>query len=1197
MGGTRNNQQLGFGNVGIQPAVTTVPNGTSTTDLVTTSGGSTSNVASITTTANVTSTGTGAQTILSPVTALQGSSRPFVLAPLFMFPRSNVIKQLTSGDLQEETLRLDTYNFANGQATQDVSTIRCDVISLIKYSPVYDNTGLHLSTFGQYFDDLYQSSLVRDTVRKYVLVNAASVSPEINAILSTISARVSTDINNAKTALGSLDSLIQKIKELNSVLDPKQQLDTAFVFTTPMLGLKTFFTQRMLFAEQSYSIFANTKILYQLLFDLSGMLQKCSFNLLQNFNDSDRTAYVSNPRAIRKQTVQDAITLDLTYGSNLNYSPEAIKNKFVLDYVTFNGILNALPAESTNRFKFVLNLLSKEFKVSKGLGKYSIPEASYFGFQTRGNPFDNVIGGVPSDIFSPPTGQNSLSTLMYVKVGSQNVVVLPYETRQVVGDNETVFVPGSSYFSDKILRNDFSTFYNYKDTFSTRITKAKNVFDKLLLRQTSSDPTSAPLEPIEMLKSVLQLYADSQNQIRTHNNESTNTLSFVLMLIANSDPKIKFELYKLLLLLVVYDTRRTVTGDVNQTDKFRDFLMFELSSQVVQGFTQAITEDNISELLDTQIEFVKQQLLANITPAGEAVNGLEPNRSKEAALLSQQEEIGFNVPSPTRQTRNPAVNLATFQIQQFSRLIYAFRGEQNLLKSILDFAKKLFTAAIDGDRTYHIIDGSTVTRYNNVSVTGFILLCFELFSGLVDQFAKPNLSFSIVDGAGQRSENSQYVQVGFIGKELAGIGNDISKFVHGSTYNNSIINDYATKLGQEEQIISNAIMFFDRINQQLGNVVAPSITETNMLGLMGTNNPSILSTTRTAKGIMQGIVNKQSVYNPTNNAALNFYLPAGKVVSANNWTALQTSLAQGMFLGDRKHLVTVGIPSGFVNAALGARLTKKDVYTGKLDDSTSDLIDIFVYKLDKNDEGVIYKPKRFRFDLSLFARGFDAYSAQDLVAMETYDKLLDNFQFYDFDEDQPFSNVTAKTISQFVSYDPYYSLTPQRKAIGAEVGKNLFNSFLLDLYMHMVSGLNASEETFIKYTEQETNRFANEMAKLSNSSADLSKLKLMSTEYSALLNVFRNNPDDVKLMLTLCNDIPSAVFREKQYDRVFNLLFDVDDFPIDRVAMSRSVEGKILLELLHQNNRLSENPLNNETYKLPDEFTIDQYFINVELVR
>ena len=143
--------------------------------------------------------------------------------------------------------------------------------------------------------------------------------------------------------------------------------------------------------------------------------------------------------------------------------------------------------------------------------------------------------------------------------------------------------------------------------------------------------------------------------------------------------------------------------------------------------------------------------------------------------------------------------------------------------------------------------------------------------------------------------------------------------------------------------------------------------------------------------------------------------------------------------------------------------------------------------------------------------------------------------------------------------------------------------------------MNTSEETFISYTEEETTQFVTEMQKIQLGTADLTKVKFMTPEYRELLSAFQASQDDLKLMLTLCNDIPKTVFRQKDYDRVFNILYDIDRFPIDTNAMSQTFEGDALLQKLVNTGQTYTN--NGETYKKSEGLLLDSYFINVELVR
>lgn len=1215
MSTTRNQSPVLFGGIKIQPATTRVPSQQSPTQNIFMTGQSLASnpiMPAMNTSANfnnmlVNNTANlnigiaavpapSVAPILSPLIVLTGTKYPFIAPQIIFTPKPNPIKLLTDKDLQEETLVLDTYNFLNGQAILDISDLRCEILSLMSFRSIYDSTGA-INNFGEYFYDIYQSSILRDSLRKYLLVNGAGRSPELGAALGRVSEKISTDLENTKNVISFLDSLIVKIKNINNVLDVKKNLSEAYIFTNPNKSIREFVTNNMLFSEQSYNIFSDTKIVYQLLFDLGGILDKCSFNLLSGFTDHERSTNIKNPSTVRQQNVQDSITIDLSYGDNLNYTSKSIKAKYITNSVAFNSVLNALPPLSTNRFKFIVNLLSKEMRISKGLGKYRLSEANYFGFRDQGNPFDNIIGSIPKDIFMQPAGVNSLSTLFYISTTNQNVVILPFENRQVIGDNETVFVPGSTYFSDGILKNDFSAYNSYRELFSRRITNTKNVMDYLLLRQAENDKTSQGLTQISILDSSLSLYKSSQDFIRSINYESTSILTFVMLLSGNANQKIKFEVFKLLLLITLHDGRKDVNQNEMRTDRFRDLLFGEISQQSLQGFTESITESNLAKTLEVQIGVVKNLLAGSIvkTKASiEEAKSLQVFNTKIADIANQKTQLGKELPKNTAANSNPNKNSILVPMQQLMQISNCLRGEQNLFKNIIDIAKNLFLAGSDNESLYYITDNSSLTRYGGVSITTFILLAFEMFSTLAEQFAKPYVTYNLIDGIGAKNVDSQQIRVSYAIDGLTKTSNDIKQSQIRGRYDNDIIADYYQKLTQEDQIIKNIILFFDRLNQQLSNPIGPTVNESLVLSSVATPSPNSISTTRTAKSILSYINNKISLYNPGNNPNLNFYLPSGKIISDNNYHALVNSLESGKFLSGRKKLVTVGIPSGFVNSALSARLSKNDVYNGNLKQETSDLVKIQIYKLAKNDEAIIYNPQTFKFDLSLFAKGFDAYNIGS-VKNSSYNELLKMFQFYDFDEDLPYSQVHAKNIESFTEIDNYYNVSLDRKRLCEEVAGNLFDSFILDLYTHLLTGLNTSEETFIKYNQNEINGFMGELNKTASGTADYSKVKLMSPEYKKVLDLFKSNPDDLKLMLTLCNDIPSSVFREKEYDRTYTIMFDVDRFPLDINSMNQTPQGRETLGLLWSMNKIYND--SGEVYKRPDDFLMDQYFINVELIQ
>lgn len=1263
MGATRNGNQLGTGGISIQPAQRVDVSTQTSTNMLGTIDQPTyqnqassiqSSIAPLTSTNNQTaipntgplnpaSTTTAARNtnvssissfrtlpVLSPLLALRGTRNLSFLPPVILFPKPSILRQLTEKDYLEETLNLDTYTFVNGQVVLDVSKIRCDIISLAPFKPIYDQSGMSLTTFGQYFDDLYQSSNVRDATRKYLIVNGLgpqytaqnnrSTNTGLSDVLNRISLSIANNITSAQTTVGYLDNIIQRIKEINHRLDIKGSLggDSTIpvMFTSPLVTLQQFFTSRMLFSNTSYDIFSDTKVVYQLLSDLLGILDKCSFNLIDGFTDQDRTVYVSDPKQIKKQTAQDAITIDTTYGDKLTYTSNTIRLRYVTNTVNMNGLLNALPNGSANRFKFITNLLSREYKVSKGLGKYKLPDAPFFGIQNRGNPFDNIIGKVPSDIFLEPAGQNSLSTLFYIKTGQNNAVVLPFENRQVVGDNETVFVPGSTYFCDSILRGDFSVYDQYADAFGTRYNKAKNMFDWLFLKQAELDPTSVPLESVQILKSALNLYKLSHDLIKKDNHDPNALLTFVMLLIANGDPNIKFEIFKLILLIVAYDTRKNVVSKTAQTDKFRDLLLNELSQQSLQGINSALTENSIPSILSTQIEIVKTLIVKKI-PLLSINNsnklGLQKSEVKTEIINQQKKNHGLRVERQYNQSkRNLSNNSTQVQVQQFENLKDALKGDSNLIKNIVDLTKIMFAAASDNDTTYHLIDNGSATRFNGLTLSGNLFLVFEMFCCLVDQFARPSVVYNLVDGSGGKSLVSQYIRISYAGNELGKISHSINEYLINAPYQNTIIQDYHSKLNEEKNIITNVLAFFGYINSQLVNVTSPSTAERNALAELNAKNPTTLGSTRTIKSILRSFTDKRTLYNPQNNSAADFYMPSGKIITQKNYEALKVVLKDHQMLSGRKKTISVGIPRDFTRSALAARLKKEDAYQGSLQFVTTDIVQVSIHKIDKHDEGIIYKPQTFKFDLSLFPKGFDSFNLDLIKNQTSTSNLLNYFEFYDFDEDIPYSNVAPSRIggtSGYLVVDPYYKISPDRQALGKEVIANLQQSYLLDLYNHLATGMNVSEEVFIEYSQQEMQGFVDSMKSLSTGNPNYAGLKLMTQEYSDLLRFYSTNSDNFKLMLTLCNDINSSVFRQKMFDRVFTLSFDIDRFEIDENAMMQVEETKNLLSEMRSKNRLNTESSrivdsnteqvvsNTSTYKVPDKFIMDQYFIEVELVQ
>jgi len=1152
MGATRNNTNLSFGQVAITPVVSVVA------PVATTPTGNTSPSQQIATVAPVAITNINpatvinapVATIINPLAALQGTF--FLPAPNpVSIPSNNVSFDEQKKLPREPTLPLENFQRRNGITIRTTANIRPDLLATTNYKPIYQTSNTGYTDFGVYLSDLYKASTLRDTLRRYVL--ASQNQQSLGPILTAINSNIRTSLNETQTTVSILDQLVTKFTEVKSVLNVKSVLGSERTTEpiAPLLKLPQFFTNRMLFSGEAYNSFADTKLMYQLIADLSNIISLCSFNLLDNFQDLERK---QSPVNALPGSVVDPITIDKTYGTSLNYTPSSISRVYVRSYTDYNNILNALPVENGNRIKFLINLLSKEFRVSYGLG---IPdlltnEITFFGFGDSGDPFVSVNGVVPTDIFVSPNGVNSLSSLFYQKIEG-NAVVLPFEARQVSGDGETIFVPGSEYFGDGILNNNPVNYQSYRDNFSTVYTNARSVYDKLLLEQSTKN-----LSQNNLLKTAALLFQGCQSQFRNNgtNSDSTSLLIYSLFLLGIGNTRLKYETYKLLLLLILYTERnvnRVTTVTINQ---YRDFIFRELSNLG----TNPITETNIDSLFAAQVNLVKELF--------------------EKAILASPNLNNTNATQTNYLRSNISVAL-----EQFTTLGDALKDSRcgpNLFKSVNSFAKLLFNECSLNNESLHLAVGSTTTRFNGLSMTGMILLSYEIFSGFVQQFSTDVVLNTQVKNT----------QVSDLNIEFRIDVQTINDFLNETGSNTNILNSFANKLQAEDEIIKNILEFFKLINSGFSQISIPTKINLSQLETLSVENIS-LGYIRTVKNSLRSIMDKMAATNSKNLKGFEFYLPSGKYVSTSNWYATTIALQDPKLRSlTKQKILSIGVPKGFLDAALGARLSRNAVVGNVLNIEPSDVVNVKIYKTSKNDDGLIFDPLSFKFDLSLFPYGFDGVFPLKNNAPssnDTYQSLLAKFKFYDFDE-SIFTKITPSTLDKLLQTSFYKT----RRSLGEEVLKNLYTSFILENYLNVLTGLSVTEDTFIEYSQQEIETFSKAMEEYqSGNQLALGITKFMSNPYQSLLNYFAN-PDEKKLMLTLCNDVSKTVLRQKLYDRVFHVVFDSKSFPININATRKNPMGAKYLENLQTTNQIEI--INGLSYRKSEDLDISQYFINVEII-
>lgn len=1160
---------------------------------------------------------TSTTSFMNPIVALRGTDSSSQPDPISI-PSNEIPTSSSPEEVAQPSLPLQLFTRSNGITIRTISNIRPDLLATTDFKSIYQTQNLNLTNFGTYLDDLYKASVLQDGVRRYIIVNnLLTRREEMRDLTLAINNNIVSSLWRTQSTISNLDVLINLLNKVKKVLDIKKLLGGTNQTQpiSPLLKLPDFFTGRMLFSAEAYNSFSDTKIAYQLISDLTNIMSLCSFNLLDNFRDLDR---LQSPRTARLGTVVDPITIDTVYGTGLRYTPSAISNIYITNYATYNSVINVLPPETDNRIKFLINLLSKEFRVSYGLGNSTqtsqlATEKAFFGFGSSGNPFQTINGTVPPDIFVAPNG--GLASLFYQQI-ENNAVVLPFESRQVAGDGETIFVPGPVFFGDGILNNNLTNYQTYRDSFSNFYTLARNSYNGLLLQDT---PIFQTLKQTSLLQSAVRLFQNVQNQFknsiqgfevfsgnitdtaltgrketttvrrggqgatvlpRVQNIDSTNLLIYAIFLLCQGNTRLKFEFYNLFLLLILYTTRQENDGTGSSTNNFRQNLFNELSTRSPNGRT--ISERNLESATLAQINVVRSLFETTVlrNPS---------NSSTQIGNLLNLDEF---------------VTSLTISLAQFSQLTNCLKptsSGQNLLQAAFAFAENLFNTCSVNNNPIHLAQGSTVTRYNGLTMSGMLLLSFELFYSFAQKFST---DVRVNIQANKEEEGSDLLKIDMtLDTETV---TSFFNFIRSSTglvevdeaaRASNILVSYNDKLREEDEIVTNILEFFGLLNSSFSEISTDSVNSLDLSQLreFGVNKVN-LGSVRTAKSILKNFADKGRAVNWTSTVGFEFYNPSGKYVSNSNWYATKIALQDPKFATlNKQKIITIGIPNGFLDAALSAKLSKNNVAGDSLNLEESDLINVKIYRLGKND-GLIYNPISFKFDMSLFPYGFDgAFRMTNGTAIvpqptDTYLNLLSRFKFYDFDETTEYRLVVPKTISDLERSDLFYAT---RRDYAVEVVNNLYTSFILDNYLNILTGLNFNEETFFDYQNDEINGLVNSINSYVQNGTSLVNVKEMSSAHQDFLNFFTNRTEQ-KLMLTLCNDVGRNVLKPKVYDRTFHVVFDPNKFSINVNATKQKPGGEELLTNLGTTDQTEE--INGLLYRRSENFDISQYFINVEII-
>lgn len=1038
----------------------------------------------------------------------------------------NPIRLLTENDLGEDTYGLpqDVVNAGLEPTANLPSSLRPDIIACTKVNTSYALGGSRASdktsSILSYMDDVYKLSLAQETLRRTIIANklateSAAGENVLQTALESIGDNVAADMTKARDVINSLESLVNKTVRIRNVFNLKQLLgsDPAnpnVVLRAPLTDLRDFAITRLLYTPETYELVSDTKLLYQVISDTTNVLKKCSFNLVDGFADYDR-ANTSNSAAS---------TVDAqTYGNNVfSYTPALVTAKYFLNLSTgdtpgnstrsHTALIGSLPQDLGSRTKFLLWFLTKELRVSKGLGKYLPEDATqaFGGISNVGNPFDNIFGAVPNDIYSIPAGQATIAGLLNVAYTSdagsttnRSQRILPFENSNIdlvsyANSTNAVnnVISGESVFVDQHMAGTPVLFRNYRSLYSSRTQAAKAIVDRLLLAQQSFDATSDVLTTPGMVGlfrgKTLELL---RNMLDTRLMSPVNAILCHMFVSAQKIPELRFELLKLLCLCYLYGTAE---GD---TSRFRTILFQELSSSPLSS-GESLTVDNLAALASEQLTKVLRLYLSSLQNSS-----------------SSSQQAGSSLQYDVLSTVLATVSFTDASVQN---ILYAAQpnSDPNPFLAVVAVVKELFAACSSTDGfQYQLVPNSSVTRYTGLSASGNVLMVYELFSGLLTDL--------LGNGTATRTDDD-YLQVARGGDGASYVVSlnptRIQQLV--SAVAGVRFADMQNAVLNEEYFVANTMAFLQQIASGMETVSDPSPAELAALSFvnsLGSGNSKLTyASVRTAKNNQRVLAAKLAKNNPNNQRLLNFYVDADNPeISSVDYKKLRSFAANNLYATTKGDLVrsvlSVGIPRGLLGAA---------------SDAGKDLVIVRVYRLNSRQEDLAYKPLEFVFDMSLFPTGFRTETDEFVSCVDISESVTS----------------TVGSLADLVRIDPFFKT---RQQIGRACLKNITTSYLLRSYLNMLTGINVDDSS-VRDISSVAEKIMSGFQTLSSDGLAQPQTVLKEIQprtYEGFSQVFQSFYGDTQaqnLLLPLTRNISDFIFASRLYDRVFNVVVAPGDF-------------------------------------------------------
>lgn len=677
-----------------------------------------------------------------------------------------------------------------------ISSLRPEMIAVTNFNPIFkytllDNESItNLTPHGTLIDVLNKAIQLRQDNLAINIGNMTSTLNEANNVFGQISQDFDQKLNQITKYVTYAKTIHESMDQIKNYLDFHDELKSYMIqysankfslqastnSTASSMTTRMFIDRYMKFKNSDVDNFTNTKLYLQILMDLKESLQTYSLELYED-TDSDREQFL------------DPFSIDTTYGSSAKDSRFSLKKWIprdgtVLDatrQVNFNSFYGMMPTQPESRIKILITALSKEYRISKGLGNANISKKLLDNFNASniGNPFDNIFGSAGNSIFENISGPKSLASLArVVDDNDSSVIVFPFENLYIDKENNSsqnkTYIPGSSYFVDSMV--DFSS----EKTGATNIQSSQNnlVFNtttitkfsnaalgkliaaddvvKGLLDVNNSNGTSV-LNPTAMFRKVLQAMTVSTLGLTFENSASPDQAAVgALFKYAYSDPTLKMMLFQFVILCGISNNKisqdRKIFSDLIKEIPNTNGLSYIPTQGGGTGYNFA-TDDYSYAIAQTAAlieKYVINSLYKNAGGKNE-IGGpvILPSGAQPAFSYST---TGGKILGPTGVVSIGLDNLTGVLIQSGDLTtiltnigIAPLNGRYtNLIYEFVALADRFYDDASESNQYNFLTTTSGVsvpqTRFNLLTPSGQMLILYEIFLSACQQYVLTDFS-------------------------------------------------------------------------------------------------------------------------------------------------------------------------------------------------------------------------------------------------------------------------------------------------------------------------------------------------------------------------------------------------------------------------------------------------------------------------